>query len=101
MKQKRTDPITRRTFMAGLGAAAAAPYIIPAGATGADGAVAPSKRIAIGLVGAGGQGNGLLENAIRHKNVQVVALCDVDQNRLNETKRKVDEFYGDTACAAL
>jgi hypothetical protein len=40
-----------------------------------------------------------MENAIKHKNAHIVAVCDVDTNRVNEAKKKVDEYYGDTACA--
>jgi predicted dehydrogenase len=101
MPTKPTSPITRRTFIAGLGASVAAPYIIPASAFGATGETAPSNRIHLGLVGCGGQGKGLLENALSHKNVRVIAVCDVDQTRLDETKQLVDGFYGDTACAAV
>lgn len=91
--------VSRRAFLAGLGTAAAAPYFVPASAFGADGETAPSNRVNIGLVGCGGQGGGVMENAIKHKNTRVVAVCDVDANRLADMKRKVDEFYGDTACA--
>jgi len=91
--------LTRRTFLAGVGAAAVAPYIIPSTALGADGSTAPSNRINIGVVGAGGQGSGLMENAIKHKNARIVAICDLDQGHLDTAKKKVDEYYEDTACA--
>lgn len=90
-------PLSRRTFLAGVGAAAA-PFIIPSSAMGADGETAPSNRINIGVVGTGGQAGGLMENAIKHKQVRIVAVCDVDANRMAEAKKKVDEYYGDTAC---
>lgn len=91
------SPLTRRTFLASVGAAAA-PLIIPSSALGADGETAPSERINIGVVGTGGQGGGLMENAIKHKQARIIALCDLDANRLAEAKKKVDEYYGDTAC---
>ena len=100
MQGQGDKTMSRRTFMAAAGAASMGPYIIPASVWGSEEKAAPSKRYTVGLVGCGGQGNGLLENAIRHKNVQVVALCDVDQKRMDETKLKVDQFNGDTACAA-
>lgn len=91
--------MSRRTFLGGVGATLAAPYIIPSAAMGADGATAPSNKINIGVVGTGGQAGGLTENAIKHENTRIVALCDVDQGRLAEAKKKVDDYYGDTACA--
>ena len=82
--------------MGTAGAAMASPYIVPSTAFGAN---APSNRIHIGVVGCGSQASGLTENAIKHENTRIIALCDLDQNRLNEGKTKVDQFYGDTACA--
>lgn len=99
MDSMKKTPMSRRSFLAGVGAAAAAPYIIPGTALGADGNTAPSNRINIGVVGPGSQGSGLMENAIKHKNAHIVAVADLDQNRLNTAKQKVDEYYGDTACA--
>lgn len=99
MSEQGKAAISRRTFLAGAAVAAAAPYIIPSSAMGADGETAPSNRINLGVVGCGGQGSGLMENAIKHKNARIVALCDLDQGRLDGAKKKVDEFYGDTACA--
>jgi predicted dehydrogenase len=98
MKTTKPTNVSRRAFLAGMGAVAAAPYIMPAAAMGADGKTAPSNRINIGVVGTGSQANGLTENAIKHKNVRVIALCDVDQNRLAEAKKKVDGFYENTDC---
>ncbi|MBI2422091.1 MAG: Gfo/Idh/MocA family oxidoreductase [Candidatus Hydrogenedentes bacterium] len=91
--------ISRRSFLGGIGVAMAAPYIIPSSALGADGSTAPSNKIHIGVIGAGGQAEGLTENAIRHENVRVVALCDVDKLRLEKAKGLVDGYYKDTACA--
>jgi hypothetical protein len=52
--------ISRRQFlkhsMAAVSTAAAAPYIIPSSVLGRDGSVAPSERIVMGTIGAGGQG---------------------------------------------
>jgi len=91
--------LSRRKFIGTVGATVAASYLIPASARGADGTTAPSNRINIGVVGTGGQASGLTENAIKHSNTRIVALCDVDQNQLAKAKEKVDGYYGDTACA--
>jgi len=88
--------LSRRSFLGGVGAALAAPYIVPSSVFGAD---APSKRITMGVIGNGGQARGLTENAIKHKNTQIVALCDVDSKRLAEAKTLVDQYYGNEDCA--
>jgi hypothetical protein len=54
MRSRRS--MTRRRFLKASGAAAAgcwAPTIIPASALGADGHVAPSNRINVGMIGMG------------------------------------------------
>lgn len=99
MKPSKKLDMSRRTFLCGVGATMAAPYIIPSAAMGADGNTAPSNRINIGVVGTGGQAKGLTENAIKHKNTRIVALCDVDRNRLAEAKGLVDGYYENQDCA--
>ena len=97
---KKNGEMSRRSFMAGMGATVAAPYIIPATALGAQENTAANSRINIGVIGTGGQGRGLTENAIRHKNVRIVALCDVDRNRLTEAKKLIDDYYENQDCKA-
>ena len=94
-----TPALSRRTFLGGMGAALAVPYILPASARGADGTTAPGNRIHIGVIGTGSQSRGLTENAIRNAHVRIIALCDVDRNRLAEAKGLVDNYYEDQACA--
>ncbi len=98
MDTKTGYGVSRRMFLAGMGAAVAAPYIIPSSALGADGATAPSNRVNIGVVGTGSQAGGLTKNAMAHDNVRVIALCDVDKGRLAEAKKVVDENYGNSDC---
>jgi len=81
------ERFSRRRFLgttgAVLGVAIASPTIIPASAVGADGTVAPSNRIGIGMIGLGRQS--LAHNLpvfVRAADAQVVALCDVDRWRL-------------------
>jgi len=92
MKTGKKQDISRRTFLCGMGATAAAPYIIPASAFGAN------SRINFGVVGTGGQGTGVMKNAMGHDNVRVIALCDVDKSQLEKAKKVVDDNYGNTDC---
>ena len=77
---------TRREFVcrmaAGAAAAVAAPAILPSSALGASGQTAPGNRVAVGLIGMGKMMYGHLRNCLNREDVQVVALCDVDRERL-------------------
>ena len=99
MKAAKKFNVTRRAFLCGVGATLAAPYIIPASALGADGKTAPSNRINFGVIGTGGQAQGLTKNAMSHDNVRVIAICDLDKGHLEKTKAMIDEKYGNTDCA--
>jgi predicted dehydrogenase len=77
-----------------LAAACSAPWIVPASALGRAAAAAPSERIRVGLIGCGGHGSGWnLDQIFRCQDVQVAALCDVDQRRLDAARRRVDDHY--------
>jgi predicted dehydrogenase len=73
----------RRTFLKRTAASAIAtigiPTIIPATALGRNGSVAPSDRIVMGCIGCGGQGTFNMNAFIHQPDVEVVALCDVDE----------------------
>ena len=55
------------------------PHIIPSTALGLNGAVAPSDRITMGIIGTGNQGTNDMRNFLRDDRVQVVAVCDVNR----------------------
>lgn len=91
-----TQPITRREFLARtavLSAVTAVPWIIPVSARGADGKVAPSERITVGLIGHGRMGRGHLRRLAGDRDVQVLAMCDVDRLRCEDGKRRVEQTY--------
>lgn len=96
--------LSRRRFLgraAGVGAALAVglPTFIPARALGRDGAVAPSDRIVLGAIGIGPRGRHVLECMIVEKDVQFVAICDVQRTRRDWVKAMADKHYGNTDCA--
>ncbi|MCP4643077.1 MAG: Gfo/Idh/MocA family oxidoreductase [bacterium] len=76
--------LARRRFfkIAGL---AAAPWFVPACATGRKGP-APSERIAVGVIGLGSRGLAVLGEFIREPDTQIVALCDVDPIHYRDRK---------------
>lgn len=89
--------ITRRRFLAGAAAAAAAPYVVPASALGADGRAAPSERIGVGILGMGDRGNAHLKSLIPNAGVQVLAVCDPFENKREAAKKFAETAYADRA----
>jgi predicted dehydrogenase len=93
--------LSRRAFVKRTAAAAVtAPYIVSASALVKDGRPAPSNRITMGCIGVGGMGNHNLGCFLSEKDCQVIAVCDVDRNNLNNTKKRVDDHYKNQDCAA-
>ena len=85
--------LTRRGFAGATASALAMPWIVPASALGADGAVAPSNRLTMGLIGRGCMGQGHLSRLVGDRDVQVLAVCDVDRVRRDEGKEVVEANY--------
>ncbi|MCK4872923.1 MAG: Gfo/Idh/MocA family oxidoreductase [Phycisphaerales bacterium] len=92
---------SRREFLKTSAAATGAiafPMIVPSSVFGAS---APSNRITIASLGVGSRGNGVLGGFMRgYKDVQALAVCDPFRSRQESTKAAVDEYYGNTDCAA-
>lgn len=107
------DRLSRRRFLkrvtAASATAVAAPWIVPASALGKDGHVAPSERIVMGCIGTGKRGTGDMGIFLGQKDVQVVAVCDVEtRSQLYITgatagrepaKERVESHYAKTALA--
>jgi predicted dehydrogenase len=92
----------RRSFFKRAAAAASAtfamPYLVPAAALGKDGQVAASQRVVLGSIGVGSMGRGDIKGLMRADGVQIVAVCDVFQDRRDKAKAIVDEQYGNQDC---
>jgi len=92
--------ITRRDFLrrtAGAGVALSLPTIIASCARGvrAKGIPPASERILIGCIGVGNQGSGNLKAFLK----DVIAVCEVDKDRLAAAKDRVEKNNGNS-CAA-
>ena len=85
--------LSRRAFVSRTAGALALPWIMPASARGADGTTAPANRITVGLIGRGCMGRGHLQRLVGDKDVQVLAVCDVDRSRCQEGKEVVEANY--------
>ena len=85
MSKNKTSSLagSRRQFLRRATGASAAvlgfPQIVPSSVLGLQGAVAPSNRIAIGIIGTGNQGTNDMRQFLRDSRVQVVAVCDVNK----------------------
>ena len=95
--------MNRRHFIKKAGVAAggaiAFPYFIPSSALGLDGAVAPSNRITVGLIGAGDRGMHVLNNGfLPSAKAQVTAVCDTAKWRVKAGVDAVNDFYSTKGC---
>lgn len=86
MSTRKSAQLTRRQFTATAGAAVAAFAIVPRCTVAGSDETPPSERLRIAGIGVGGMGAGDI-NAVAPGN-QIVALCDVDQNRSRGTFEK-------------
>jgi predicted dehydrogenase len=92
---KRYEQITRRGFLKGTAAAAvAAPMVVPGSVFGNQQQDAPSERITLGFIGVGKMNRGHLGGFLGDRDVQVLAVCDVDTTRRENAKKMVEDRYG-------
>jgi predicted dehydrogenase len=90
--------LTRRSFTktgaaAAIGLAAARP--LPARQASAAGA---NNRIRLGFIGVANRGGQLIDGFTAHQDIEVAALCDVDQLTLGKARERFDgnvDTYGD------
>ncbi len=85
--------LSRRQFVAGALAAAAAPAIIPASALGLDNQLAPSERITIGMLGMGNRGTDSWRAMRPLPDHQVVAIAECRRDRALLAQKSINDFY--------
>ena len=61
----------------------------------------PGEKLNVAMIGVGIQGRGNLGSFLGNPKVKVVAVCDVDRERLADAKKRVDDKYKDGACRAV
>jgi predicted dehydrogenase len=86
--------ITRRSFVGGAAAALGAPLFVSASALGREDKKPASERIGLGFIGLGTMNRGHLGHFLGQKDVQVLAVCDVDTTRREAAKKTVEDRYG-------
>jgi len=89
---------SRRQFLATTALAVAAPTIITSCATADKKRPSASERITLGMIGCGWQGGSNLNGFLNHKDCQVVAVCDVDKNHLQDAIQTVNGRYQNQDC---
>ncbi len=93
MKEQKS----RRDFLKTAAVASAGFVTVPRHVLGGKGYIPPSDKLNIATIGAGGKGHSDLENFTKNGNVNVVALCDVDDVRSAETRKEYPKakYYHD------
>ncbi len=100
---RKPNTLNRRRFLGKTAVAAgslALPSFVPASALGADGQVAPSNRLNLAQIGLGVMGRGHVRRLAYDPAVSLLALCDVDRERLKTQQKNVGIIYQDKRCAA-
>jgi len=101
MEKGSRAAVSRRQFLkksVRAGSVVAFPYLIPGSALGLNGSVAPSERIVLGGIGLGPRGKFDLQVMLPEKDVQFVAICDVQKPHREAVKKMADDHYGNQDC---
>ncbi len=80
--------ITRRSFVRSAAAVAAVPTFVPLTALGDVTKTAASERITLGFIGMGTQNRHHLGDFLGQKDVQILAVCDVDQKHVEDAAKQ-------------
>jgi predicted dehydrogenase len=88
---------SRRTFIREAAAGAAGAAVVTTGRTAMtaasqDRVAGANRRVRVGLIGCGGQGNADLRAALR-LGAECVALCDVDDDQTAKTKARIEKDF--------
>jgi predicted dehydrogenase len=88
--------LSRRHFIQGTAALAAGlPALTSGFALGDEKKVPANERLGLGFIGVGKQNSGHLDHFLGQKDVQVLAVCDVDTTRRDNAKKVVETRYGE------
>ena len=96
MKTNRREFLVRSALATASGIAF--PHVVPAAALGRDGRTAPSERVTLGAIGVGSMGQVDVKGLMQVDGVQVVAVCDVFEQRRADAKKIVDAHQGNADC---
>ncbi len=96
MKKKKENHHSRRSFLRNSALASAGFFIVPRHVLG-RGFVAPSDKLVVAGIGAGGKGSSDIDEFFKSGKVEVGFLCDVDDRQAVETRKKFPnaKYYKD------
>jgi len=96
MKDKKHFNATRRRFIRNAAIVGGSFFIVPRHVLG-RGFIAPSDKLNIAGIGAGGKGEGDLKEFSKSPNVNIVALCDVDDRQSKNSRERFPnaKYYKD------
>ncbi len=88
---------SRRSFIKNSAIAAAAFTIVPRFVLGGKGFIAPSDKLMVAGVGAGGKGESDIANFYKSGKAEIAFLCDVDDRRAAKTRARFPKakYYKD------
>ena len=88
-----------RNATLGIAGIVSFPYIILSSALGSDGAVLPSNRITLGLIGTGNINTHHRETFLAEKDTRIAAVCDPVETRRKAFRDRINQAYGGSICA--
>lgn len=83
----------RRTLLKQGAGVLAAPWVLSSRALGGAGVLPPSERVTVGFIGIGMMGRGHLRRLASNPAAQILAVCDVDEWRVNDAQARVETAY--------
>ncbi len=92
MKSKSRREFIRESVVAGAAAGTTMLGARAASAVSYEKILGANDRIRIGVIGCGGQGRGDMNKAIRIKNVECIALCDVDDDQAAKASKMIEDL---------
>src|SRR5215212_8077516 len=93
----KSPGFSRRRFLRDSALSAAGFMIVPRHVLGGKGFIAPSDRLTVAGIGAGGKGESDLANFFKSGKADIAFLCDVDDRRAANTVKKFPQakYYKD------
>lgn len=90
--QARSENLSRRSFLASAGTAAAAFTIVPRHVLGGAGQVSPNGKVNVAFIGVGAQGLRVMLSFLAQPDVQATCVCDVNQGSSDYPQWGDNEF---------
>lgn len=96
-REENSQGISRKNFIRNSAAALAGIYIVPRHVLGGVGYTAPSDKLVVAGIGAGGKGADDIDHFFKSGKADIAYLCDVDDKEAAATRKKFPKakYYKD------